>query len=98
MIVIRNVGNIIYDITQHYDRQVSVKSLRELEKLYIKLEKSILDTNFLNHCKKFGVILKFLYLNLPYTNNNDAKAFQKITSKCTTDKKQRKKKHQKRSE
>ena len=79
------------------DRCLS-KSLRELEKLYIKLDKATFDINFLNHCKNFGVIPKFLYLNLPYTNNNDAKAFKKITSKCTTDKKQRKKKHQKRSE
>ena len=77
MIVIRNFGNIIYDITQHYDGQVSVKSLRKLEKLYIKLDKATLDINFLNNCKKFGVIPKFLYFNLPYTNNNDAKAIRR---------------------
>ena len=62
---------ILLDITQHYDGHVSVKSLRELEKLYIKLDKSTLDINFLNHVKKFGAIPKFLYLNLPHTNNND---------------------------
>ena len=33
--------------------------------------------NFLLNCRKLSVIPKFLFFNLPYTNNNNAKDFSK---------------------
>ena len=77
LIVIRNYGNIIRDVVQNNNGQLSVKKLRKMEKLYVKLDKSKLDISFLTNCKKFSVVPKFLYFNLPYTNNNDAKAFRR---------------------
>ena len=45
-----------------------------MEKCHIKLDKAILDLNFLLNCKTLGVVPKFLCFNLPYTNHNDSKA------------------------
>ena len=54
-----------------------ISRLRKLEKLSRNVNKANLDINFLLNCRKLSVITKFLFLDLPYTNNNDAKAFHK---------------------
>ena len=54
-----------------------ISKLRKLLKLSLKVNKADLDVNFLLNCRTLGVIPKFLFFNLPYTNKNDAKAFCK---------------------
>ena len=51
----------------------------------------------LNNCKKFGVVPKFLYFNLPFTNHIDAKAIRKMLLECDKKKNKRKKEVRKRS-
>ena len=53
------------------------KKLRKLEKLSLKVNKANLDINFFLNCRTLSVIRKFLFSNLPYTNNSDAKAFRR---------------------
>ena len=47
------------------------------KKNHIKLDKAILDLNFLLNCKTLGAVPKFLCFNLPYTNHNDPKAIRR---------------------
>ena len=77
LVVLRNYAKIIYDISNKYGGVLPISKLRKLEKLSLKVNKANLDINFLLNCRKLGVIPKFLFFNLPYTNNNDAKAFRK---------------------
>ena len=42
-----------------------------------KLDKVILDLNFLLNCKTLGIVPKFLCFNLPDTNHNDPKAIRR---------------------
>ena len=56
---------------------LQISQLRKREKLSPKVNKANLDINFLLTCRKLSVIPKFLFFNLPYTNNNDAKDFHK---------------------
>ena len=76
LIVLRNYGKIIY-ISNKYGGVLPISKLRKLEKLSLKVNKANLDINFLLNGRKLGVIPKFLFFDLPYTNNNDAKAFRK---------------------
>ena len=77
LICVRNFGKVIFDISKHHDGKVSIKQLRNLEKSHIKLDKAILDLNFLLNCKTLGVVPRFLCFNLPYTNHNDSKAIRR---------------------
>ena len=56
---------------------LQISQLRKREKLSLKVNKANLDINFLLTCRKLSVIPKFLFFNLPYTKNKDAKAFRK---------------------
>ena len=76
LLLLRAFGNIVHDRVQNHDRRLSVKKIRKLEKLYVKLDKAILDINFLNNFKTFGVVLKFLYFDLTATSCSDAKAIR----------------------
>ena len=42
-----NFGNVMFDISIHHDEKVSVKQLRNLEKIDIKLDKATLHLNVL---------------------------------------------------
>ena len=77
LICVRNFGKVIFDISKHHDGKVSIKQMRNLEKNHIKLDKAILDLNFLLNCKTLGAVPKFLCFNLPYTNHNDPKAIRR---------------------
>ena len=77
LICVRNFGKVTFDISKHHDGKVSIKQLRNLEKSHIKVDKAILDLNFLLNCKALGVVPKFLCFNLPYTNHNDSKAIRR---------------------
>ena len=77
LVVLRNYGKIIYDISNKYSEVFPISKLRKLEKLSLKVNKANLDINFLLNGRKLGVIPKFLFFNLPYTNNNDQKLFAK---------------------
>ena len=91
LICVRNFAKVIFNISKHHDGKVSIKQLRNLEKSHIKLDKAILDLNFLLNCKILGVVPKFLCFNAPYTNHNDSKAIYttKIAKKCNTKKNKR---------
>ena len=56
------------------------------KKNHIKLDKEILDLNFLLNYKTLGVVPKFLCSNLPYTNYNDSKAIRRRLLRCETQK------------
>ena len=77
LICVRNFGKVIFDISKHHDGKVSIKQMRNLEKNHIKLDKAILDLNFLLNCKTLGVVPKFLCFSLPYSNHNDSKAIRR---------------------
>ena len=77
LVVLWNQGKIINDISNKYVGVLQISQLRKLEKLSLKVNKANLDINFLLNCRKLSVIPKFLFFNLPYTNNNDAKDFHK---------------------
>ena len=68
----RKFGNIIHDIVQKYET-VDVSQLRKLERISIKIAQAELDIRFLNNCKLYNVILKFLCFNLPGTNETDSR-------------------------
>ena len=72
----RKCGNIIQDIVQKYET-VDVSQLRKLAKISIKIAKAELDIRFLNNCKLYNVIRKFLCLNLPGANETDSRFIQK---------------------
>ena len=52
---------------------VDVSQLRKLERISIKIAQAELDIRFLNNCKLYNIILKFLCFNLPGTNETDSK-------------------------
>ena len=58
----RNLGNLIHGILQKYPSQV---------------KKTELDLNLLSNCYLFNVTLKFLVLNLPYSNDEDTRFIRK---------------------
>ena len=45
-------------MSKHHNGKVSIKQLPNLEKNHIKLDKAIVDFNFLLNCKTLGVVLK----------------------------------------
>ena len=57
----RKFGNIIHDIMQKYET-VDVSQLRKLERISIKIAKAKLDIRFLNYCKLYNVIPKYIYI------------------------------------
>ena len=65
LLLIRNYGNIVYDIVNKYNGLISVSTLRKLEKLCLKCDKASLDIKLLLTCKRFGVVPKFINFNLP---------------------------------
>ena len=73
----RNFGNIIHDVAQRTEGQVSKADLRRLEKLRLKVNKAELDLNFLRNCKNFNVAPKFLTYTLPNASSHDIKAIRK---------------------
>ena len=77
LIWVRNFGKVIFDTSKHHDGKVSIKQLRNLGKNHTKLDKAILNLNFLLNSNKLGVVPKFLCFNLPYTNHNDSKAIRR---------------------
>ena len=52
---------------------VDVSQLRKLKKISIKIAKAELDIRFLNNCKLYNVIPKFLCFNLPGVNETDSR-------------------------
>ena len=90
-ICVRNFGKVIFDISKYHDGKVSIKQLRNLEKSHIKLDKEILDLNFLLNCTTLGVVPKFLCFTLPYTNYNDSKAIRRRLLRSATRKRTKEK-------
>ena len=77
LLLVRNYGNIIYDIVNKYNGLISVSTLPKIEKLSLKCDKASLDIKFLLTCKRFGVVPKFINFNLPYTNHNNERAIRR---------------------
>ena len=75
-ILTQKFGNIIHDTVQRYEI-VDASQLQKLEKISIKIAKVELDIRFLNNCKLYNVIPKFLCFNLPRTNETDSRFIQK---------------------
>ena len=75
-IVTQKFGNIVHDIVQRYETD-DVSQLRKLKKISIKIAKAELDIRFLNNCKLYNVIPKFLCLNLPGANETNSRFIQK---------------------
>ena len=46
LICVGNFGKVMFDISKHHDGKVSIKHLRNSEKIHIKLGKAILDLIF----------------------------------------------------
>ena len=70
LICVINFGKVIFDISKHHDEKVSIKQLCKFEKNQIKLDRAILNLNFLLNCKTLGVVLKFLCFNLQYVHQS----------------------------
>ena len=77
LVLQRPFGNIIHDVAQKYDGDVSLQTLRRLEKLSIKTKKAELDLIFLNNCTTFNVYPKFVCFNIPLANYTDQRAIRK---------------------
>ena len=87
-----NLVNVIHGIVQKYE-SVDVSQLRKLGTISIKIAKAQLDIRFLNNCKLYNVIPKFLCFNLPGTNETDSRFIRKrlirsalkkqVLQKCT---------------
>ena len=77
LIIVRNYGNIMYDLVNKCNGLLSVSTLRNLEKLSLKCDKVSLDIKFLLTCKRFSVVPQFINFNLPYTNRNDERAIRR---------------------
>ena len=73
LICARSFGKVIFDISKHHDAKVSIKQLRNLEKIHIKLDKAIFDLIILLNSETLSVVPKFLCFNLPYINHNGLK-------------------------
>ena len=72
----RKFGNVIYDIVQKYEA-VDVSQLRKMKRISIKTAKAELDIRFLNNCKLYKVIPKFLCFNKPGANKTNSRFIQK---------------------
>ena len=70
LICVINFGKVIFDISKHHDEKVSIKQFCKFEKNQIKLDRAILNLNFLLNCKTLGVVLKFLGFNLRYVHQS----------------------------
>ena len=75
--MVRNYGNIIYNLVNKYNGLLSVSTLRKLEKLSLKCDKASLDIKFLLTSKRYSVVPKFISFNLPYTNCNDGRTIRR---------------------
>ena len=73
LLLIRSFGNIIHDIAESSNQQLTVQDLRKLEKLYIRNNKAGLHVNFLRNCKNFNVYPKFICFKMPLASNDDVK-------------------------
>ena len=76
-VLTRKFGNIIYDIAQKYQGDVSVAELRKFERSNVKLKKAELDVNFLTNCQTFNVFPKFICFNLPTSNHYETRLIRK---------------------
>ena len=56
LVVLRNYGKIIYDISNKYCGVLPISKLRKLKKLSLKVNKANLNVNFLLNSRKLGVI------------------------------------------
>ena len=77
LLLLRNFGNIIYDLSAKYEDALSTTHLRKLEKLSKKVRKAELDVQFLKNCLIFNVFPKFVSFPLPGTEIQDVKAIRK---------------------
>ena len=86
-IIVRNYGNIIYDLVNKYNGLLSVNRLRKLEKTTsLKCDKALLDIKFLLTCKRFSIVPKLKKFNLPYTNRDDEGATPRRLLRSAIDK------------
>ena len=86
-VILRSLGNLIYDITFKYNGIVDVKQLGKWEKLRIKVKKAELDLTFLKICQAYNVYPKFLVFNKflelttkPYKNISKARSTEEEKS------------------
>ena len=76
LVMLGNLVNVIHSIVQKYE-SADVSQLRKLGTISIKIAKAQLDIRFLNNCKLYNVIPKFLCFNLPGTNETDSRFIRK---------------------
>ena len=70
-------GNVIYDIAASSNKLLSTTDLRSLEKCYKKREKPGLDINFLKNWRTLNIFLKFIHLDIPFSNGYDVTYIKK---------------------
>ena len=71
LILLRNFGKIIFDISSKYNGRLELSQLRKLEKISTKTRKAELDVSFLESCQQFNVFPKFICFPLPNVNRYD---------------------------
>ena len=76
LVMLDNLVNVIHGIVQKYE-SVDVSQLRKLGTISIKMAKAQLDIRFLNNCKLYNVIPRFICFNLPGTNETDSRFIRK---------------------
>ena len=76
-VLTRKFGNVIHDIAQKYNGQLSVADLRKIEKLQKKARKVELDLTFLRNCLSFNVVPKFLCFRIPHCDQFEIKSIRK---------------------
>jgi len=77
LILLRNFGKIIFDISSKYNGRLELSQLRKLEKISIKTRKAELDVSFLESCQRFNVFPKFICFQLPNVSKYDVTAIRK---------------------
>ena len=77
LILLRNFGRIIFDISNKYDGRLKLSQLRKLEKISTKTKKAELDMSFLESCQLFNVFPKFICFELPNVDGYDVYAIRK---------------------
>ena len=66
----RSFINILHNIAQKYSN-ITLNELRSLEKIKVKLSKSLEELQFLKNCKSFNVSPKFITFELPNVCGRD---------------------------
>ena len=89
ILLLRNFGNIIYDLSAKYEGVLSISHLRKLEKVSKKVRKAELDIQFLKNCLTFSVAPKFLCFPLPGTEGHDVKAIRQRLLRSAIKRRQR---------